>query len=157
MQEINVKSIWHWSKRKPGGASGDKGLTCIFSGEINSVGKAGGVHHISAIRDGTARILPGKIRDLGKGFYKAEVEVWNEATGKYLKKEDPSTFFPDWMSEEIVMQEIKSARDNMIGTFSEITSSYQRYFGKSSMGNRIHIVRTPPFNNNIFTAYYQPL
>jgi hypothetical protein len=77
---------------------------------------------------------------------------------KYLNKNTfPSTFFPDWMSEEIVMQEIKSARDNMIGTFSEITSSYQRYFGKSSMGNRIHIVRTPPFNNNIFTAYYQPL
>ncbi len=135
---------------------GNKGLKHLFRGEINSSGVASGVHHISAIRAGTAKIVPNTIDNLGNGFYKASVEV-SDGAGGWIAKAEKSTFFPDAWDEVKVMQEIQSAASNRIGVFIENTTSYQKYFGISSNGNKIYIVRTPTYNNNIFTAWFEPL
>lgn len=119
---------------------GNKGLRHIFRGEINSIGLAQGVHHISAIRDGTARIVAGSIENLDEGFYKATVEVLNDS-GDWVRKTDKSTFFPDSWDEIKVMDEIKSARDNMIGSPMVNTSSKLDYYGLSDSGYRIRIIR----------------
>ena len=136
---------------------GRKGLKHIFRGEINSTGIASGVHHISAINAGTARIVNGSIELMTDGFYKAIVEILDNNGNWILKTSDKSTFFPDTWSETKVMEEIQSAANNRIGRFVEDTPSYQKYFGASTNGYRIYIVRTPRYNNNIFTAWFEPL
>ncbi len=135
---------------------GNKGLKHLFRGEINSSGVASGVHHISAVRAGTARIVPSSIETIADGFYKASVEILDNS-GNWISKTEKSTFFPDAWDEIRVMQEIQSAANNRVGNFIENTSSYQKYFGTSTSGQRIYIVRTPPYNNNIFTAWFEPL
>ncbi len=46
-------------------------------------------------------------------------------------------------------------------TYQQVMSSHamrgQKYFGISSSGQRIYIVRTPRYNNNIFTAWFEPV
>jgi hypothetical protein len=131
-------------------------LKHIFRGEINSVGAASGVHHISAIRAGTTRIVEGTVEPMANGFYKATVEVADGTGGWVRKTIDKSTFFPDAWDEVKVMQEIQSAANNRVGNFVENIASKQSYFGTSTSGHRIFIVRTPPYNNNISTAYFLP-
>jgi len=134
---------------------GNKGLKHIFRGEINSSGLATGVHHISAVRSGSALIVEETIEPLVDGFYKAKVKV-SDGNGGWIIKDDKSTFFPDAWDEVKVMSEIKSARDNMIGTPMINTNSKLDYFGLSNSGHRIRIIRQnfgPDMN--ITTAWFE--
>ena len=133
---------------------GNKGLEHIFRGEIKN-GAAIGVHHISAIRSGTARIIPGSIVDLGNGFYKALVEVL-DTNGNWILKQGESTFFPDIWPEDKVLQEIS----DIIGSQRAIEISRNtnsiRYQGTMSNGIKVIFSRWPSFNNNILTAFPEP-
>ncbi len=136
---------------------GNKGLKHIFRGEINSVGNAVGVHHISAINAGTARIVPNSIEQITNGFYKASVEVLDNS-GNWITKADKSTFFPDTWDEVRVMQEIQSAKNTMIGNPITNTSTKLEYFGMSTSQNRIKIIIDPRYGNspgNILTAWFE--
>lgn len=133
---------------------GNKGLEHIFRGEIKN-GAVIGVHHISAIRSGTARIIPGSIVDLGNGFYKALVEVL-DTNGNWILKQGESTFFPDIWPEDKVLQEIS----DIIGSQRAIEISRNtnsiRYQGTMSNGIKVIFSRWPSFNNNILTAFPEP-
>ncbi len=136
---------------------GNKGLKHIFRGEINSVGNAVGVHHISAINSGNARIVENSVETLSGGFYKASIEV-SDGAGGWVLKTDKSTFFPDSWDEIKVMQEIKSAKNNMIGSPLANTSTKLEYFGMSNSGFRIRIIIDPRYGNspgNILTSWHE--
>ena len=81
----------------------------ILRGNIKN-GKAGGVHHISAITQGTAREIGERI-DGPNGLYKVKVSV-KDATGKYIEKitnDGYSTFFPENWDQIRVLDEINHA------------------------------------------------
>lgn len=102
--------------------------THIFKGELyfddtDGFVKSSGVHHMTAIETGSARIisdvsdskLKKKWRDLGFKRYKVEVLGTSSSPeliskkGKWVEKEDYSTFFPDSWSREDVIAEINYA------------------------------------------------
>lgn len=120
---------------------GNKGLKHIFQGEINLVGKASGIHHFSAIQEGTARLVGSKIPvgPPNSGIYKAVVEVKNDA-GQWIKKVDAngndqySTFYPDNWDKLKVMEEIEHAANNRVGNFIENSATKQSYIGHTSDG-----------------------
>jgi hypothetical protein len=137
---------------------GRKGLKHIFRGEINNVGKAVGVHHISAVRAGTAKIIPNTIEYLEDGFYRVSVEV-SDGVGGWIAKEGKSTFFPDNWSEVKILQEIQSAKNNKIGNYLENTATKIDFHGLSSSGHRIRIIIDPRYGNspgNILTSWFEP-
>jgi hypothetical protein len=84
----------------------------IFSGEVNKVGKATGVHHISAITGGSAKITGTETQGLN-GVYKASVQVKN-SVGQWVTKAQISTFFPKTWSKTKVLQEIEHAFQHKI-------------------------------------------
>jgi hypothetical protein len=97
----------------------------IFEGEINpNNGKAGGVHHINAVKNGTAIIDESSIVEGTNGTFKAKIKVKN-ADGVWIAKTTNggfSTFFPNTWSKEKVIEEIMDAFENrklVPGTQSE--------------------------------------
>jgi Bacterial EndoU nuclease len=106
-----------------------KTIKHIFEGEINKAGKATGVHHIDAIRGGTARIVPGTVQSGPNGLYKAIVEV-KDTTGKWIRKSGNkgySSFFPDNWDKQKVLEEITHAFNNKVfdtgNTWKGLTSN----------------------------------
>ncbi len=132
---------------------GNKGLKHIFQGEIVN-GTASGVHHIKAIKEGTAKIIGDKI-PVGppdKGIYKAKIAV-KDADGQWISKIDNggySTFFPDDMHEGVTMNAIEQASNNIISIISE-TPTKVELVGFTDEGIEIFITRYP----NTITIYQQ--
>lgn len=139
---------------------GNKGLTHIFHGEINSIGRAVGVHHIRAIKDGTAKIVQGSkisVGPPGKGIYKAKVSVKNDSGIFIIKKDSKgndlySTFFPDDWDELEVMNKIAEANDNVKIVITNTSNKYE-FIGETSDGLEVLIVRYPQYENKIGTAF----
>ncbi len=128
---------------------GDRGLLHIFRGEIKN-GIASGVHHISAIRFGAARIIPGSIKNLGKGFYKAKVEVLHGT--EWILKTDESTFFPDDWNEEMVLDEIYKIIKRKPKANSGTGNPFV-YIEKMSNEIKVRFTTYSEYSNNIYTAY----
>jgi hypothetical protein len=84
----------------------------IFEGEINARGKAVGCHHISAINSGHSRIISVISRPDQNKVYEATVEILDQKTSQWIKKEGRSSFYPDGWSKEKVLMEITSAFSN---------------------------------------------
>jgi hypothetical protein len=86
----------------------------VFQGEINKKGKAVGFHHRPAgANPPSARIVPGTATPAdANGLYQANVEILNPATGTWVRKGPPSTFFPDSWSQTRVVDEIRGAYAN---------------------------------------------
>ena len=88
-------------------------LAHIDYGEINRHGEAVGYHHRP---DGTdpddARVLQIIQPPDPKGVYRARVSIRDPATGAWVRKKAPSTFFPDAMSDPDVVNAILAAFHN---------------------------------------------
>jgi Bacterial EndoU nuclease len=85
-------------------------LVHIDFGEINRHGEAVGFHHRmrGADPDG-ARVLQIVQPSDANGVYRARVAIRDPATGTWLPKKAPSTFFPDSMSDTDVVAAILAA------------------------------------------------
>jgi hypothetical protein len=82
----------------------------IFHGEINASGMAVGFHHRGSIGyQRHARITRMTKSPNAQGVYEAEVEIYDPASGMWIHKHRPSTFFPDSWSRTQVLAEIRSA------------------------------------------------
>lgn len=85
----------------------------IFKGEINPHGKAVGYHHRpGGVDPPTARVATMVDPPDVHGVYRAEIQVFNPATGSWVAKKLPSTFYPDSWSGEQVLSEIQAAYRN---------------------------------------------
>jgi hypothetical protein len=82
----------------------------IDVGEINRRGEAVGYHHREngADPDG-ARVLQIVQPPDRNGVYRARVALRDPATGAWVRKKAPSTFFPDAMSDPEVLEAILAA------------------------------------------------
>ena len=123
----------------------EKSLIHIFEGDINRKGRAGGYHY-DMVEGTSGSIVEGTkspaLNDAG--VYEAKVEV-NET----LKKTNggKSTFFPDHMSPQEVVDTINEAYSNKI--YQE--GSRGVYVGNSKEGIKIRMVLTD--DGKIITAY----
>ncbi len=92
----------------------------------------GRFHHAGSIgHQGKARITSIIDAPNTHGVYRARVEVFNPATGTWVTKRAPSTFFPDAWSRTKVLDEIR-------GAFGNQTLTRGNYFeGLSPSGVRI--------------------
>jgi hypothetical protein len=132
---------------------GQTGIDHIFKGAINKSGKATGVHHIRAIKSGTAKIVAGSKQDVGPpGFYKAKVQVKHGNT--FVDKVDNngySTFFPDNWDEVKTMDKIKEAANNKIDDLYQDAKVYT-FIGQTSEGIKIRITIWKKYDN-IYSAF----
>ena len=107
----------------------EKSLIHIFEGDINRKGRAGGYHY-DMVEGTSGSIIEGTkspaLNDAG--VYEAKVKV-----NGTLKKANggKSTFFPDHMSPQEVVDTINEAYSN------KVLSNGNEYIGKSSNGLKI--------------------
>jgi len=88
-------------------------LVHIDFGEINRHGEAVGYHHRpSGMDPNGARVLQIIQPPDPKGVYRARVSIRDPATGAWVRKKAPSTFFPDAMSDPDVVNAILAAFHN---------------------------------------------
>ncbi len=123
-----------------------KTIKHIFEGEIKA-GKATGVHHIDAIRGGTARIVPGTIKIGPKGVFKAIVEV-KDAAGNWVRKTANggySSFFRPTWNKQKVLEEITHAFNN------KIFVKGNTWLGTASDGTKIEMYLDK--SGNIISAF----
>lgn len=84
--------------------------THIASGEINRSGVAVGFHHrLHGIDPKNAHVLRVLVPPDARGIYRARVAIRDPSSGQWTEKRDPSTFFPDWMSDSAVDRAILHA------------------------------------------------
>ena len=125
----------------------EKSLIHIFEGDINGKGRAGGYHY-DMVEGTSGSIIEGTkspaLNDAG--VYKAKVEV-NGIPKKGNK--GYSTFFPDHMSPQEVVDVINEAYSNM-----ELIEG-SRYSGTSRNGIDIEIILNS--EGKIITAYPQKI
>jgi hypothetical protein len=82
----------------------------IEFGEINRHGEAVGYHHRPhGVDPPDARVQHVVQMPDVNGVYRAQVALRNPATGGWLPKKSPSTFYPDTMTPEEVMEAILAA------------------------------------------------
>ena len=88
-------------------------LMHIDFGEINSNGEAVGYHHRAngADPDG-ARVVQIVQPPDANGIYRARVVLRHPATGVWISKKAPSTFYPDVMSDPEVVEAVLAAFHN---------------------------------------------
>ena len=85
-------------------------LVHIDFGEINRHGEAVGYHHRpNGMDPDGARVLQIIQPPDPNGVYRARVALHDPATGAWVRKKAPSTFFPDAMSDPDVVSAILSA------------------------------------------------
>jgi hypothetical protein len=85
-------------------------LVHIDLGEINREGQAVGYHHRPKGTDpDSARVLQVIQPPDPNGVYRARVSIRDPATGAWIRKKAPSTFFPDAMSDPDVINAILAA------------------------------------------------
>ena len=107
----------------------EKSLSHIFEGDINRRGQAGGYHY-DMVEGTSGKIIEGTkgpaLNDAG--VYEAKVEV-----NGTLKKANGgnSTFFPDHMSPQEIVDTINEAYSNIV------LAHGNKYIGKSSNGLKI--------------------
>ena len=125
----------------------EKSMSHIFEGDINRKGRAGGYHY-DMVEGTSGSIIEGtKSPTLNDaGVYEAKVEV-----NGILKKANggKSTFFPDHMSPQEVVDAINEAYSNM-----ELIEG-SRYSGTSRNGIDIEIILNS--EGKIITAYPQKI
>ena len=125
----------------------EKSLTHIFEGDINKRGQAGGYHY-DMVEGSSGSIIEGTkspaLNDAG--VYEAKVEV-NGIPKKGNK--GYSTFFPDHMSPQDVVDVINEAYSNM-----ELMDD-SRYLGTSRNGINIEMILNS--EGKIITAYPQKI
>lgn len=118
----------------------------IFQGLINSQHSAVGYHHRFNGKDSDrARLVTLVSPSNSQGVYVGRVEILNPATGKWVKKLSPSTFFPDRWSQDQVLSEIR-------GAFATVNAPKERWQGISPSGIRIEGFYSK-VTNSINTAY----
>ena len=121
----------------------DKSKIHIFEGDINKKGRAGGYHY-DMVEGTSGNIIEGTkgpaLNDAG--IYEAKVEV-----NGTLKKANggKSTFFPDHMSPQEVVDAINEAYSN------KVLMEGSRYIGTSQNGISIEIILNS--EGKIITAY----
>jgi Bacterial EndoU nuclease len=82
----------------------------IEAGEINRHGEAVGYHHRpNGVDPPGARVLKIVQRPDTNGVYRARVALRDPATGAWIDKRASSTFFPDAMSDDEVIQAVLAA------------------------------------------------
>jgi Bacterial EndoU nuclease len=79
----------------------------IDYGEINHRGEAVGYHHrANGIDPTSARVVRIVQPPNANGVYRARVAIRDPATGAWVQKKAPSTFFPDAMSDDEVINSV---------------------------------------------------
>lgn len=123
----------------------EKSLIHIFEGDINRKGRAGGYHY-DMVEGTSGSIIEGTKGPVlnDAGIYEAKVEVNGMPKKANVKK---STFFPDHMSPQEVVDAINEAYSNM-----ELIEG-SRYSGTSRNGIDIEIILNS--EGKIITAYPQ--
>jgi hypothetical protein len=82
----------------------------IESGEINRRGEAVGYHYRpNGVDPPGARVLQVVQPPDPNGVYRARVELRDRATGAWVQKKAPSTFYPDAMTPDEVIEAILAA------------------------------------------------
>jgi hypothetical protein len=82
----------------------------IATGEINRRGEAVGYHHRpNGVDPPGARVLRIVQPPDADGVYRARVELRDPASGQWVDKRAASTFFPDAMSDDQVIQAVLAA------------------------------------------------
>ncbi|HEV2856392.1 MAG TPA: EndoU domain-containing protein [Thermoanaerobaculia bacterium] len=128
-----------WSRTSP-----PVNLTHIFEGEINKRGKPVGFHSRPRGRDpANARVVRVVDRPNRAGVYTAEVEI--RSGGRWLEKR--STFYPDRMDRDAVVQAVLNAFANRA---SGRGGSSEKFRGPSGRGFTIEGYYQ---NGRINTAY----
>jgi hypothetical protein len=120
----------------------------VLRGKVKN-GYAGGVHHKSAFDLETARIRPGTTKSTPNqhGVYEAKVDVKN-ASGEFIEKAEPSTFFPDDWDQMKTMENIMHAWESN----SKVPNTNNVYRGFSIDGNiEIHMYLRP--DGSIISAF----
>jgi hypothetical protein len=85
-------------------------LTHIDYGEINRYGEAVGYHHRpNAVDPPGARVERIVQPPDANGVYRARVALRDPTTGMWIDKKAPSTFFPDAMSDDEVIEAVLAA------------------------------------------------
>lgn len=85
-------------------------LAHIDYGEINRRGEAVGYHHRqNGVDPPEARVMRIVQPPDASGIYRARVALRNPMTGAWIDKKAPSTFFPDAMSDDEVVEAILAA------------------------------------------------
>ena len=85
-------------------------LLHIDYGEINGRGEAVGYHHRpNGVDPPGARVQRIVQAPDAGGIYRARVALRDPATGAWVEKKAPSTFFPDAMSDDQVIQAVLAA------------------------------------------------
>jgi Bacterial EndoU nuclease len=85
-------------------------LAHIDYGEINGRGEAVGYHHrLNGVDPPGARVQRIVQPPDASGIYRARVTLRDPPTGAWIDKKAPSTFFPDWMSDDQVIEAVLAA------------------------------------------------
>jgi len=85
-------------------------LLHIDYGEINWRGEAVGYHHrLNGVDPPGARVQRIVQPPDASGIYRARVALRDPATGEWIDKRAPSTFFPDAMSDDQVIEAVLAA------------------------------------------------
>jgi len=85
-------------------------LAHIDYGEINGRGEAVGYHHrLNGVDPPGARVQRIVQPADASGIYRARVALRDPATGVWIDKKAPSTFFPDAMSDDQVVEAVLTA------------------------------------------------
>ena len=88
-------------------------LTHIETGEINRRGEAVGYHHRpNGVDPAAAKVLRLTQPPDANGVYRARVALHDPQTGEWVDKIASSTFFPDAMSTDAVIQSVLAAFHN---------------------------------------------
>ena len=104
-------------------------LAHIDFGEINRHGEAVGYHHRANGSDPPdARLIEIVQAPDAKGVYRARVAIRDLVSGVWIKKDIPSTFYPDTMSDAQIV-------DAILAAFHDgVRSSNGRFIGASGRG-----------------------
>jgi Bacterial EndoU nuclease len=85
-------------------------LAHIDYGEINRLGEAVGYHHrLNGVDPPGARVQRIVQPPDASGIYRARVALRDPATGAWIDKKGPSTFFPDALSDDEVIEAVLAA------------------------------------------------
>ena len=85
-------------------------LAHIDYGEINRYGEAVGYHHrLNGVDPPGARVQRIVQPPDATGVYRARVALRDPATGAWIDKKAPSTFFPDAMSDDQIVEAVLAA------------------------------------------------
>ncbi len=114
----------------------------ILNGEIYKK-RAKGCHHKSIQSKNTFKVISPKNK---QKIYRAKIKIYNEKTGRLIKKENPSSMFPNDWNQEKVLESINNAH--------ELKRRFRKnIFEGIDDENNVGIIMKMKKTKKIYTAY----